>query len=102
MDLLFASSGIEPELVRAADNIDVLPNSSWPVAKLGHLLGTKVLSRSDARPQDRADIVALLAHSDAAALQLARDAVRLIDERGDGRGRDVAGDLERAIEAQAS
>lgn len=98
IDLLFASSGIEPELVNAADEIEVFRNLSWPVARLGHLLAIKVLSRSESRPQDSADIVSLLAQSDEAALQLAREAARLIDARGYGRGRSIEDDLDQLIE----
>jgi hypothetical protein len=57
VDLLFASSGIEVEIVAAADTIEVLPSLMVPVAKGGHLLALKVLSRDDdERPQDAADI----------------------------------------------
>jgi len=61
VDLLFASSGIEPEIVSAADVMEVFPELRLPVASTGHLLALKVLSRDDEkRPLDRADILALL------------------------------------------
>ncbi|MFI5401543.1 MAG: hypothetical protein ACHQ1G_01195 [Planctomycetota bacterium] len=44
-DLLFASSGIEPEIVAAAEPLEVLPDVRLPVARLSHLLALKVLSR---------------------------------------------------------
>ena len=36
-DLLFASSGIEPELVRSATLIELLPGFVIPVATIAHL-----------------------------------------------------------------
>jgi hypothetical protein len=39
VDLLFASSGIEPEIVSAAEDLDILPNLRVPVARLSHLCG---------------------------------------------------------------
>jgi len=88
VDLLFASSGIEREVVAAAEVLQVLPEFRAPVAQVGHLLALKILSRDDrARPQDRVDIVALLANSDVASLVLARDALVLIQGRGFHRGR---------------
>ena len=53
VDLLFASSGIESELVAEADLIEVLPELHVPVASTAHLIALKVLARDDVeRPQD--------------------------------------------------
>jgi predicted nucleotidyltransferase len=61
VDLLFASSGIEPEIVAAADRLDVIEGLSVRIATIPHLIATKVLSRDDnRRPQDRVDLVALI------------------------------------------
>jgi hypothetical protein len=89
VDLLFASSGIEPELVRAADVLEVFPGLSIGVARGGHLLALKVLSKSTSRPQDAVDIAALLRQADAADIQEARETCDLIVRRGYGRGRDL-------------
>jgi Nucleotidyl transferase AbiEii toxin, Type IV TA system len=60
IDLLFASSGIEPEIAASATQIEVLPGMSLPVASIGHLIAMKLLSRDDdRRPNDSADLVAL-------------------------------------------
>ena len=60
LDLLFASSGIEPELVAAAEPLEVWPALCVPVPRVGHLLALKVLARDDVRrPQDLADIRSL-------------------------------------------
>lgn len=60
-DLLFAMSGIEAEVVREAERIEVLPGVIIPVASSSHLIALKVLSRDDTDPpQDRMDLIALL------------------------------------------
>jgi len=38
VDLLFASSGIEPEIVAVADSLEVFPGFTVPVAQTGHLI----------------------------------------------------------------
>jgi hypothetical protein len=38
VDLLFASSGVEPEIVGAAEELAIFPGFSLPVAITGHLL----------------------------------------------------------------
>jgi len=37
IDLLFASSGIKPEIVAEAEAIEAVPGFTLPVARLGHL-----------------------------------------------------------------
>ena len=92
VDLLFASSGIESEIVAEADLIEVLPRLTVPVAKTGHLIALKVLSRDDAtRPQDVVDLRALVDSASAADLALARHALEWITARGYDRGRDLVG-----------
>lgn len=60
--MLFASSGIEPEAVAEAEPIDLLPNLRIGVARTGHLIAMKVLSRDDeTRPQDVVDLRACFA-----------------------------------------
>lgn len=100
-DLLFASSGLESEIVAAATPLEVLPGVVVPVARKGHLLALKVLARSERRPQDLADIRALLKVADATDLALARDSVRLIVTRGYHRGRDLPRLLEEALAKEA-
>ncbi len=53
VDLLFASSGLEPEIVAAADVLEVFPAQRIPVAVVGHLIALKLLARDENRPQDR-------------------------------------------------
>ena len=100
LDLLFASSMIEPEIVREATPLTLIEGLTLPVASLAHLIATKVLARDDARrPQDHADLVALLAEADAADLEAAREALRTIHSRGAHRGKDLLADLEALLPA---
>lgn len=96
VDLLFASSGIEPEIVAAADVVEVMPGLSVPVARAGHLIALKILARDDdRRPQDHVDLVALRAKADDATWDLARGALTLVTERGFNRGRDLPAALDQ-------
>jgi predicted nucleotidyltransferase len=100
LDALFASSGIEVEVVDAAETIDVLTGFRVPVACMGHLIALKVLAMDDrTRPHDRVDVVALLAEASSADLTTARTALALIAERGFHRQKDLAGELERLLRA---
>lgn len=100
VDLLFASSGIEPELAEAAPQLEVLPGLHVPVATLGHLLALKLLAMDDTtRPQDRVDIVSLLQHADAAELRRAEEAITLITARGFHRDKDLQARLREALAA---
>ena len=96
-DLLFASSGIEPEIVEAAESIEVLPDLHVQVAQIGHLIALKILSMSEARPQDTADALALVRIADSKAIELARAACQLITGRGYGRDRDLHSGLEALL-----
>jgi hypothetical protein len=99
VDLLFASSGIEAEIVGAADRIEAVPGFAVPVARLGHLIALKVLARDDrARPQDRVDLAALLTRAGAAALSDARASLELVTGRGFARGRDLLAGLTAAVD----
>lgn len=100
VDLLFASSGIEREVVSEAESIELLTNLSIRVARTGHLIALKVLSRDDiGRPQDIADLRALLRVAPATELDRAREALALIAARGYHRGRDLASALKLLLEA---
>ena len=94
-DLLFASSGIEDEIVRAADDIVVFAGLTVPVASVGHLMAMKLLARDDRRrPADADDLRALAAVAQGSDWAQARDAAELIIERGFARDRDLVADLD--------
>ena len=72
--LLFASSGIEPELVEQAEDIELFDGIETAVATVPGLIALKVLSRDDrTRPQDRVDALALLAVATTDELTVARE-----------------------------
>ena len=57
VDLIFASSGVEAEIVAAAQTVEILPEVTAPVCATAHLLVLKILARDDdTRPQDQIDI----------------------------------------------
>lgn len=98
LDLLFASSGIEPEIVATAEVLEALPGFRIPVAQRGHLIALKLLARDDrSRPQDLADLRVLLTAAGAEDVETARRALGLVIERGFHRGRDLVGDLETLL-----
>jgi hypothetical protein len=92
--LLFASSGIENEVVRSATRLEVLPRLSAPVATTGHLIALKILA---GRNQDLTDLGMLIPAASAQDLDMAREAVRLIQARGFNREQDVVADLDKLI-----
>jgi hypothetical protein len=95
VDLLFASSGVEPEIVRAAEMTEIVPGLRLPIAMTGHLIALKLLARDDLeRPQDLADLRSLGKVASPADYHDAREAVLLISSRGFARGRDLMADLE--------
>lgn len=96
--MLFASSGIEPEIVAAAEPIEVLPELELAVARTGHLIAVKLLARDDeTRPQDAADLRALVSVADDVEMARAGEAVTLIEERGYHRGRDLGAALQTML-----
>jgi hypothetical protein len=95
-DLLFASSGIEEEIVAAAEPLEVLQGVVVPVAMIGHLLALKVLA---GRPQDLGDVDMLLRYADESDIQSAREALLLISRRGFDRGKELLAELSRAMRA---
>jgi predicted nucleotidyltransferase len=99
-DLLFASSGIEPEVVAAAEHLELLPSILMPVATLGHLLALKVLAAAPERPQDAIDLRALVDYATPADYVLAQDALALIAARGFGRGKRLTDEYTRLVGAQ--
>lgn len=96
VDLLFASSGIEPDVVGRSEPIEVLPGITVPVAVTGDLIALKLLARDDEeRPQDVADLRALARVATAADWLVAARSCEEIVARGFNRGRDLVGDADR-------
>lgn len=98
VDLLFASSGIEAEIVRAAGRAVIFTGVEVPLPAIGHLIALKVLSESERRLKDRQDLIALIGAADERELERAREAVELITVRGFNRGRVLSVALAEWIE----
>jgi predicted nucleotidyltransferase len=98
LDLLFASSGIEREVVANATAVEVFPGIVLPVASTGDLIALKLLARDDRhRPQDSDDLRALLREATDADIERVRESVKLLTQRGYHRDRDLVTDLERFL-----
>ena len=83
VDLLFAASGIEVEIVAAAQPLEILPALRVPDARTGHLIAMKLLAMdARRRPQDADDIRALLAVAAAAERRLVTTAIAAITTAG--------------------
>jgi predicted nucleotidyltransferase len=101
VDLLFASSGIEPEIIARAEAIEIVPGLTVPIARIGHLLALKLLARDDRhRPQDWDDIRALLAEAEETDLAEARAAVALVVARGFHREKPLVDELDEILRKQ--
>lgn len=102
LDLLFASSGVEHEVVAGAEKLEVFEGVVAPIASAGALIALKILSRDDLdRPQDRVDLVALLRVATAADLEETARLLGLVTERGYDRGRDLRAALTELREARS-
>jgi predicted nucleotidyltransferase len=98
VDVLFASCGIEPEIVAAAEALPLLAMPPIPVATVAHLIAMKVLARDDRkRPQDWDDLRGLIAVATPADLKSADLAVELIEDRNFARNRSLRRLLADAI-----
>jgi hypothetical protein len=94
VDLLAASSGIEPEVVDAARDVDIEGVGPVRVAVAEDLLALKVLSMAERRPQDRFDAAALVLANPDLDLAIVRDRLALITARGFDRGEDLLAKLD--------
>ena len=93
VDLLFASSGIEVEIVDSATPIDFDGAGSVPVANAEELLAMKVLSMTDTRLQDRIDAQYLLQFTPKLDITSVREHLARITSRGYAREQDLEAKL---------
>jgi predicted nucleotidyltransferase len=91
LGLLFASSGIEAELVESAEDIEVFDGVMVPVARLPGLLATKILSSIDAR--------GLLAEATPEEIEAARDLLRRVEAGGFHRSKSLLAELDALLDA---
>lgn len=101
LDLLAASSGIEAEVVARAEPILIEGVGSVPVARAEELLALKVLSMTDARPQDRMDATSLVAVNPSIDVAAVRELLTQIKQRGYDRGQDLDAKLAALLAARS-
>lgn len=98
LDVLFAASGVEDEIARAAEVVEVIPGVLVPVATRGHLIAMKLLARDDrSRPQDADDLAALAQKATPEDLIEARAMLGLIVEKRFNRNRNLLELFDREI-----
>ncbi len=97
IDLLFASSGIESEIVERANAVEIATAGFVPVAAAEELLAMKVLSMTDMRLQDRLDAQRLLQLVSGLDLERVRADLRIISERGFDRQQDLTAKLDSLL-----
>jgi Nucleotidyl transferase AbiEii toxin, Type IV TA system len=97
VDLLFASSGIEREIVERSDLVHLSAVGDLPVARAEELLAMKVLSMTDRRLQDRLDARHLLQYNPALDLAVTRSNLELIAARGVARDQDLQQKLQALV-----
>jgi hypothetical protein len=98
VDLMFALTGIEADVVASADRIEVVPGHEAPTASVAHLVAMKLLSVDERRPRDQQDLLALLGELRPDAQAGVRDALRAITSAGTARGRDLSALFEAWLE----
>lgn len=82
LDVLFASSGIEREIVAGAEVLEIIPGLALPVASVSALIALKVLAEAPRRPQDRSDLLWLVEAATPDQMAEARRFLGLIEQRG--------------------
>ena len=97
VDLLFATSGIEEEIVARASFIEMGDAGRVPVANAEELLAMKILSMTDIRLQDRLDAQRLLQFVPDLDLQVVRGHLARIAQRGFHRDQDLSLKLESVL-----
>lgn len=95
VDLMFASSGIEEEVVAASDLLEVFPGVALPIATTAHLLALKTLA---GRSKDVTDFATLLEYASERDRLEAREALELIARRGYDRGKDLQAEFTRLLD----
>lgn len=98
VDLLFASSGIENEIVNSAEEGRLFSNIIIRVATIPALIALKVLSAQESRMRDIVDLQSLFEVAKPEDIIEARGLLDLITERGYNRDKDLQKTLDRYLE----
>jgi predicted nucleotidyltransferase len=94
VDLLFASSGLESELVESSEPLEIFDGVTLPVVRVPGLIATKVLASEARRPQDLVDARSLLDVASTAEIDETLRLLRLVEQRGFHRGKDLVAALQ--------
>ena len=97
VDFLFASCGIEPEIIEDATPLKVSRGVSVPAAQISHLIAMKTISFSRRRKQDGIDLEVLIETATASEIEHAQRLVALMVERGFQQKVDLKRRLQRLI-----
>ncbi len=99
VDLLFASSGIESEVVSSATTAEIAPGLIVSIATIPSLIALKILSADwKRRPQDVLDLQQLISSTLETDIAEARQLLDLITTRGFNRNKDLQKDLDGYVE----
>lgn len=88
-DLIFATCGIEREVVESAEAIELFPGLVVPIATAEALLAMKTLSVSSRRARDLEDIRAIVRESPGFDEALVKRLLDTIERRGYARGENL-------------
>jgi hypothetical protein len=88
-DLIFATCGIEPEVVESAEPIELFPDLVVPTATAEALLAMKTLSASSRRARDLEDIQAIVRRNPGFDEALVKRLLSSIESRGYARGENL-------------
>lgn len=98
VDLLFAASGIESEVVNNAVVAEVFPGVVAPVARPAELIAMKLLASDNHRRHfDSRDMIVLIHEADSATIEIVRNRLVLIESRGWNRSRDLKAEFESLL-----
>lgn len=98
VDFLFATSGIENEIVDTSEEGHLFSNINARVARVPSLIALKVLSARESRMRDIVDLQSLFEVASPQDIAEARQLLDLITERGYNRSKDLQKDLNGYIE----
>ncbi len=99
VDLLFATSGIENEVIADATSLEVFPGFVVKLASVPSLIAMKLLSADwDVRPQDIIDLRYLIKSANRDEIAKTSNLIGLINERGFNRNKELQKDLDDYIE----
>lgn len=89
-DLIFATCGIEGEIVKRAERVELFPGKWVATATAESMIAMKVLSATSKRPRDLGDLQAMLRANPVIDESRVASLLRAIEARGYSRGQDLA------------